>query len=81
MCVCLVTQSYPTLFDLMDCSLPGSSVRRISHARILEWVAISSFRGSSRPRDNEPESPGSSGLAGGFFTTEANWELAFLKLF
>ena len=29
----------------------GSSVRRIFQARILEWVAISSFRGSSRPRD------------------------------
>ena len=27
--------------DLMDCSLPGSSVHRILEARILEWVAIS----------------------------------------
>ena len=35
----------------MDCSLPGSSVQGISQARILEWVAISSSRGSSRPRD------------------------------
>ena len=35
----------------MDCSLPGSSVHDISQARILEWVAISSSRGSSRPRD------------------------------
>ena len=31
----------------MDCSLPGSSVHRISQARILEWVAISFSRGSS----------------------------------
>ena len=37
--------------DPMDCSPPGSSVRGISQARILEWVAISSFRGSSSPRD------------------------------
>ena len=34
-----------------DCSLPGSSVHGISQARILEWVAISSSRGSSWPRD------------------------------
>ena len=32
------------------CSLPGSSVHGILQARILEWVAISSSRGSSRPR-------------------------------
>ena len=35
----------------MDCSLPSSSVHRISQARILEWVAISFSRGSSQPRD------------------------------
>src|SRR5574340_2812 len=35
-----VTQSYPTLRDPMDCSLPGSSVHRIFQARVLEWVAI-----------------------------------------
>ena len=37
--------------DPMDCSLPGSSVCGILQARILEWVAISSSRGSSPPRD------------------------------
>ena len=37
--------------DPVDCSTPGSSVHGISQARILEWVAIPSFRGSSRPRD------------------------------
>ena len=31
--------------DPMDCSLPGSSVHRIFHARILEWVVISFSRG------------------------------------
>ena len=35
----------------MDCSLTGSSVHRIFQAKILEWVAISFFRGSSQPRD------------------------------
>ena len=35
----------------MDCSLPDSSVHRICQARILEWVAISYSKGSSRPRD------------------------------
>ena len=35
-----VTQSCPTLSNLMDCSLPGSSAHGIFQARILEWVAI-----------------------------------------
>ena len=39
------------LCNTMDCSPPGSSVRGIFQARILEWVAISSSRGSSQPRD------------------------------
>ena len=47
----LVTQSCVTLCDPMDCSPPGSSVRGILQARILEWVAISFSRGSSPPRD------------------------------
>ena len=42
-------QSCPTLGESMDCSPPGSSVRGILQARILEWVAMSSSRGSSRP--------------------------------
>ena len=40
-----------TLCDAMDCSLPGSSIHGILQVRILEWIAISSSRGSSRPRD------------------------------
>ena len=46
-----VAQSCPTLWDPMDCSLPGSSVYGIFQARILEWVAISFYRRSSWPRD------------------------------
>ena len=33
----------------MDCSPPGSSVHGIFQARILEWVAMPSSRGSSQP--------------------------------
>ena len=36
--------------SLADHSLPGSSVHEIFQARMLEWVAISFSRGSSRPR-------------------------------
>ena len=47
----LCAKSCLTLCDPMDCSPPGSSVQGILQARILEWVAISSSRGSSPPRD------------------------------
>ena len=46
-----VAQLYPTLWGPMDCSPPGSSIHGIFQARVLEWVAISSSRGSSWPRD------------------------------
>ena len=35
-----VAQSYPTLRDPMDCSLPGSSAHGLFQARVLEWGAI-----------------------------------------
>ena len=47
---CLVAESCLTLRWPMDCSPPGSSAQEILHARILQWVAISYSRGSSRPR-------------------------------
>ena len=40
-------QSWLTLCNPLDYSPPGASVHGISQARILEWVAISSSRGSS----------------------------------
>ena len=46
-----VAQSCPTLCDPMDCSLLGSSVHGILQAKVLEQVAISFSKGSSRPRD------------------------------
>ena len=46
-----VAQLCPTLFDPMDCSLPGSSVHGIFQAIVLEWVALSFSRESSWLRD------------------------------
>ena len=63
-CCCWVTQSCPTVYETMDSSLPGFSVHGIPQTRILEWVAISSSRGSSQGSNVSPA------LAGGFFTTE-----------
>ena len=47
----LVTQSCLTLCNPIDCSPPGSSVRGVFQASILEWVAIPFSRGLSQPRD------------------------------
>ena len=45
-------QLYLILCDPMDCSMPGSSVHGILQARILEWFAMASSRGSSNPGIN-----------------------------
>ena len=66
----LAAQSCPTLFDPLNYSPPGSSVPEILQARILEWVAIPFFRGSSWPGDQNQVSC----IAGGFFTTWATRE-------
>ena len=47
----LVAQSCLTLCDPMDCRPLGFSFHRILQARILEWVAIPFFGGSSGPRN------------------------------
>ena len=62
-----VTQCCSTLCDSMDCSLPGSSVHRISQARILESVNSRFSRGSSQTRDQTQVS----WIAGRFFTVWA----------
>ena len=46
-----VTRSCLTLSDPMDCRLSGFSIHGIFQPRILEWVAMSFYRGSSWPRD------------------------------
>ena len=56
-----------TLGDPLDCSLLGSSVHGIFQARILEWAAMLSSRGSSQPRDRTQVFH----IAGSFFTIQA----------
>ena len=52
LCYCMLSHfSCVWLCDLMDCSLPGSSVCGILQARLLKCVAISSSRVSSQPRN------------------------------
>ena len=65
-CCCLLAKSCLTLCDTVDCSPPGTSVHEMLQARILEWIAISCSRGSSRLGDPTHVS----GLAGRFVTTE-----------
>ena len=65
LCLCSVIILCAALFHPVDCSPPGSSVQGILQARILEWVAISSSRGSSQPRNQTHVSC----LADRFFTT------------
>ena len=60
----------------MDHSLPGSPVHEILQAKLQEWVAIPSSRGSSPPRD-QTTSPAS---AARFFVTESAGKPAILKL-
>ena len=58
------------LCDPMDCSPPASSVHGILRARIPEWVAVSSFRGSFQPKNwNQVFC-----IAGGFLTIWATRE-------
>ena len=70
-------QLYWTLCDSMDCSLPGSSVRGIFQARIMEWVAISFSRGTSWPRDGSWVS----WTAGRIITIWATKEVLFFFFF
>ena len=62
-------QSCLTLCNPMDCSLPSISVHGILQARILEWVAMPSSRGSFQPRDQTQVSCVFC-ITGRFFTTE-----------
>ena len=66
----LVAQSCLTLYNPMDYSPPGSSVRGILQARIVEWVAIPFSRRSSQPRNWTWFSC----LADRYFTVWATWE-------
>ena len=65
--------SCPTRQPYGLCSLPGSSVRGIPQARILEWVVFSPPGDLPNP-GIKPASLPSPALAGKFFTTSATWE-------
>ena len=83
MCVCSCVLSHfscLTLCNLMDCSPPGSAIPGVFQARILEWVAMPSSRGSSWLRDRTHVSL-SPVLADGFFTTRATWEAQIEECF
>ena len=70
-CVCLLSCfSCVWLCDPTECSPPGSSTFGILQARILEWVAMPSSKGSSQPRDRTQVSH----IAGRFFTIWATRE-------
>ena len=69
----LVVQSCLTLCDTMECSPPGSSVHGILQARILQWVAIPFYRGSSQLRDQTQVSR----TRGRFFTVWASREALY----
>ena len=69
MCLCSVAQFFPTLFDPMDCSQPGSSVHRIPSQEYQNELPFSTPGYISDP-GIEPESLVSPELAGEFFVTK-----------
>ena len=72
-------QTCPTPCNPMDGSPPGSYVHGILQARILEWVTISSYRGSSQPRDRTHVSCVSC-IVGRFFTLSHQKHLRVCRL-
>ena len=73
MILCMLSHfSRVQLCNPNDHSLPGSSVHVIFQARILEWIAISFSRGSSRPVFLMYPA-----LVGMFLTTSTTWEALY----
>ena len=72
-CMCLCVLSRVWVCNPIDCSQPGSSDSGLLQARILEWVAVPSSRGSSPPRDQTCIFYVSC-IAAGFFHHWATWE-------
>ena len=73
LCCAQSLQLCPILCNPMDCSLPGSFVHGILQARIVEWIAMSSSKWSTQPR-NRTHISGISCIADGFFTCRVTWE-------
>ena len=73
-CTCMLSLKLClTLWDPMDCSLPGSSLHQVLQERTLEWVAMPSSWILPDP-GIKPKSLRSPALTGEFFTTSATWE-------
>ena len=76
-CYYLATKPCSTLCDPMDCSPPGSSVHRISHARMLGWLDF--------PFPGDLSDPGIrptfSALASRFFITEPHGTLSLSSIY
>ena len=66
-CVCVFSESCPTLCDPVDCSPTGSPVHGVFQA-VLEWGTVSAFWQGETPVSLSPA------LAGGLFATSATWE-------
>ena len=64
----------------MDCSLPGSSVRGILQARIMEWVACALLQGIFPTQGSNPHLLRLPAQEGGFFTTSTTWEAQMLPI-
>ena len=69
--------SHIRLCDPVDCSPSGYSVHGILQVRTLEWIAMLSPGGSSRPRDQTCISYVSC-VAGNFFTASTTWEVQII---
>ena len=81
LCMCAKSlQSCLTLCDPVDHSLPGSTVHGILQARILEWIAMPSSRGSSQLRDWTYTSFVSC-IGRRFLYTSSTWEALFYAYF
>ena len=79
-CAVLSCFSHVQLCNPIDLSLSGSSVHRILQARILEWVAMPSFRGSSQTRDRTCVYPASPALQMDSLMlshSRSSWQIAY----
>ena len=78
-CVKVKSQSCPTLSNLMDCSLPGSSIHGIFQARVLEWGAIAFSLLPSRKNKNRVYKLGA-GSWSTYIVTWSNYNLLKMLL-
>ena len=71
---CLAAKLCSTLWDLMDCSPPGSAVHGDSPGKNTGVGCHAPIQGIFLAQESNPLSLVSPALASGFFTTSATWE-------